>query len=194
MIGGETMKRTLRRVPPRVGISIVGCLVAGVVAAPLVSLASPSDHDHASPRASLATVVEHFALLRSPPNGPAPAAIVAAARRAPAMYGIAVAQARHAADGAWLIPGVYGLCIAVADAEGVGMSCSTTAAAERGELLFAVRDQSSGEEQLTGVAEDGWRSVTALSADGQVVGTAQVVDSSYAMRTRDAVRIQAGGP
>jgi len=185
--------KLLRKLAPAratIPVAIIGSTLA--VGGSLVMVAQGrSDYSAVMP-SGVTSIREHFQLLRSPAGAPAPPAMQAAVRRAPAFYGLDVSAARQAADGTWLIPGVGGLCMALNDSEGVGMSCTTTPAAESGELRFSVRDQATGEEHIVGAAPDNTAKVTGLDHAGNRVAASPVRESTYVMDAREVVKMQDG--
>lgn len=163
---------------------VVAVLLAVVVGAIVVSV-SPASHAQAVGRGAAVAPVSlksAFSLLRRPAAGPPPGALVEALAHVPAGFHLDVAGARRAATtGAWLIPGEGGVCIAVRDAEGLGVSCSSVASAERGELAFQEVSVSEGESTVFGAVPDWTPRVSVRSPDGLSVVAATVRESTYAV-------------
>jgi hypothetical protein len=174
-------------------MTVLVCTIMLVAA--LVSLIATA-HSSGSPTPSrsdpLAAQRDRFALLRTPAVTPLPPAFQTAVDRAPDSYALDVPGARENASGVWLIPGSGGMCIAVLDSDGVGMSCQTTEATEAGELTFSAREAATGQEQIVGVAPDGVGTATGFGSDGAAVSSAPVTSSTYAMRARNVQTIGLG--
>lgn len=167
-------------------IAVGGAFSAGAQPARPPKLA----HAPKARRASLdSPVISRFALLRAPAAAAPPDAVLHAVAHAPASYELDPGQARQAPNGAWLIPGGAGSCLAVHDDDGIGMSCAPNAEVEGGHLAFTVRDQKSGEEQITGVAPDGATSVTASNAEGESLTRARVLDNTYELGADNAAQL-----
>ncbi len=168
----------------------VGLLAVALSVPAVYSLTAQAHHGLAA-RASIATVVSRFALLRNPGASPPPPGLVSASERAPAGYGLDIQAARQAANGTWLVPGTGWLCLATTDDEGLGMSCATAAAAERGELSFSQRTAGDGEEQIVGAAPDGYTKVGAVAGGGDVASS-PILESTYTLSARNVSRVTLG--
>lgn len=122
-----------------------------------------------------------FALLRQSPSAPPPPAIVSAVSRAPGSFGLDVASARRSANtGAWLIPGSGWLCIAVEDSDGLGVSCTSTASAERGELAFQELSAGTGIGTVVGATPDWISHVQISRGQGATEAGVTARESTYA--------------
>jgi hypothetical protein len=185
------MRQTVTRRSVRARTMIAVCafaLAAGVVV-PIVAIAHSARSGRAARVPALVSERGRFALLRAPAGTPIPPSFLVAVRHVPAYYGLEPSSARETPSGTWLIPGVGGMCLALSDSEGIGLSCTSTTAAEAGELRFSSTDTSTGEEQIVGIAPDGASSVTAFGADGAAVDRAHVADSTFAVSGRDVQRV-----
>jgi hypothetical protein len=143
----------------------------------------------AAARAAADAHAADFALLRRAPGMPTPAKLVGDLAHAPASYGLVPSMARQARDGAWLIPGASGTCLAVTAGGGIGISCAPNGATENGELRFSIRDQASGNEHITGIAPDGHSTVRAVAADGTTLAATDVTENSYELGARNPARL-----
>jgi len=180
---------TRRSLPARTTLAVCAIGLAAAVVVPIVATANPTGSQKAARAAALASQRGRFALLRVPAAAPMPPAYLVAVRHAPASYGLEPSGARQTPSGTWLIPGSRGMCLAVPGSEGVGLACTSTAAAEGGELRFATRETATGEERIVGAAPDGASSVTAFGAGGAAVGRARVANSTFAVSGREVQRV-----
>jgi hypothetical protein len=136
----------------------------------------------------------HFALLRDHAGPAVPAKLAAAARHAPAKFGVTVADAKYArSSGAWLLPGSRGMCIATTDDDGLGMSCAPPAEVEQGRLEFVMRATAGGTVTVVGAVPDGHAEAIAEARDGSVVSRAPVRDNTYRVTGRGIVHTRPSG-
>lgn len=141
---------------------------------------------------AIAALDGRFGLLRTAAGAAPPAALGRAVSQAPASYGLDLAAARHASGAnAWLVPGDGWLCIATSDSEGLGMSCTSAASAEEGQLSFSERTASSGEERIVGAVPDGYTTVGA-DAGGGDVASSPVRENTYTISARNVSRVTLG--
>jgi hypothetical protein len=169
-------------------------LIAALLAAVVFSSASGARTSGrvASSSDGLAALQGHFVLLRTRATTPPPA-LANAVAKAPASYGLDLADARHAAGtDSWLVPGDGWLCIAANDRAGLGIACTSSASAEAGELSLAERVLSTGEEHIVGACPDSCSTVTAIGAGAARLSTSDVRESTYTMTVRNAARMAAG--
>jgi len=159
-------------------------LVTIVVAGPRTSHALPGKNQTDLP------LSDAFAVLRRPAGSPPPPSLIAATTHVPASFGLNLSAARRSAGtGAWLIPGAGLLCLAVRDSEGLGISCASTASAERGELAFEELSSNEGASSVIGALPD-WLSHVQLQ-DGIAAST---VSAAARENTYVASGLRAGGP
>jgi hypothetical protein len=165
-------------------------LITTVAAGPLASHALPSKGQTDLP------LSDAFALLREPANAPAPATLIAALAHVPPSFGLDVSAARRSAGtGAWLIPGAGGLCLGVRDNEGLGISCSSAASAERGELAFEELSSVGGDGTVIGVAPDWIPRMQVRAGLAGAAAAAPATENTYAvsgLRTGQVVRASEG--
>lgn len=161
-----------------------------IVSAPRASRAQPGG------RTATRSLVSAFSLLREPAVGQPARALVDALAHVPASFAIDVSASRRSVTtGAWLIPGNGGLCIAVPDSEGVGVSCVSAASAERGELSFQEVATRAQKTTVIGALPDWIPSVQIRTAAGAGESSAVVKESTYAatgLRTSVPVRVAEG--
>jgi hypothetical protein len=118
---------------------------------------------------------------------------VTAVAKAPPSYGLELGAARHSSStNSWLVPGDGWLCIAARDAEGLGMTCTTAASAEAGELTLVERSASTGEEHILGACPDGYSTVSAFGATSTRLASSTVRESTYTMVARGVSRMAVG--
>jgi hypothetical protein len=175
---GPLNRRTRARA--RVMVAAVGLALSVFGTVVFTSASGSPSTPGTQARAAAVAPTERFALLRKPQGQSPPSNLVAAVHRAPAQYGLQVADARYAASsGAWLIPGAGWLCIATTDSEGLGMSCATAASAEAGTLAFVVRESQGDGATVVGAAPDGESEAVARTSDGTVVAGGAVGENTY---------------
>jgi hypothetical protein len=174
---------------------------AGLLAVLLGAIAYASTTSTGASRAAAATtpnqlpaIIDRFALLRTPASGPPPAELGSALAKAPASYGLRLAAARHSSNtNSWLVPGDGWLCIAARDADGLGMSCTSAASAEAGELTLIERSQSTGQERVVGACPDGYSTISAFGAEATTqLASSTVRENTYTLSVRGARRIAIG--
>jgi hypothetical protein len=142
---------------------------------------------------AIASLESRFALLRRPAGNAPPQALAAAVAKAPASYGLDLAGARRAsATNAWLVPGDGWLCIAAVDAEGLGLSCTAAASAERGELTLTERSTATGEEHIVGACPDGYSTISAIGGGSAKLASSTVRENTYSISARNAARMAVG--
>lgn len=155
----------------------------------LIISAPRASHAQSAGRPSTGALVSAFSVLRQPSVAKLPQTIGGAVSHVPSSYALDVSRARRSANtGAWLIPGAGGLCIAMLDSEGVGVSCATAASAERGELAFQEVTSPEQDTTVIGAAPDWIPSVQIRGAAAAPTSVA-VKESTYA-----ASDLRAAGP
>lgn len=173
-------------------VSLLAVLIAAIGYSNATS-AGASAHSIRGKAAALALLDSKFALLRQPAGGAPPRALANAVSKAPASYDLDLAAARRAsATNAWLVPGDGWLCIAADDAEGLALSCTASASAERGELTLIERSTATGEEHIVGACPDGYSTISAFGGDSARLATSTVRENTYSISARNAARMAVG--
>jgi len=178
-----------RRARTTIAVATVGLIAVllGAIAYASATSAGTSRAAASTTPSQLEAIVGHFAVLRNPASEAPPAGLATAVAKAPSSYGLNLAAARRASNtNSWLVPGNGWLCIAARDADGLGMSCTSAASAEAGELTLIERSQETGDERMIGACPDGYARVSALGDTHSVLGGATVSESTYDMTVENA--------
>jgi hypothetical protein len=159
-----------------ISVALAVVVSCGIVLYPGASGASPQ----AAVGPAEASPASSFQLLSDATNTAPPASVAQAVQQAPSGFGLNLAGARQAAGtGVWLIPGESELCLAVDDADGLGMSCASAASAAAGGLRLLERSVNGGSSTVVGVAPNGMTHATAHTDDGATVATVPVEENTY---------------
>lgn len=176
-----------RRARTTIAVATAGLTAVLLAAIAYANTTAGAVSKAAGPANQMPAIIDHFAVLRSSESSAPPPELATAVSKAPASYGLQLAAARRSASTeSWLVPGNGWLCIAARDADGLGMSCTSAASAEAGELTLSERSQVTGVERVLGACPDGYARVRALSDTDSGLGSAEVKESTYRLTVQNA--------
>lgn len=91
----------------------------------------------------------------------------------------------------WLVPGEGHICMIADNADGIGMTCNTTTAAQRGTTAIFERSTTGDVDVIFGLVPDTVDTVLVRDSEGDIVDRAQPSSNVYVLRGRDLSELSA---